>query len=222
MKQDKIKLVVFDCDGVLVDTEATYSKITHKTLNDFGIEITLENVRRKYCGVSLELLHKELQDQLGVTLQKFVDQFKKNEPAFYGHPKMIQGIDKLITQIHLPKCVASSSPKSKLTEILNTTGLIKEFGENYFSAADLGKYKPEPDVYLHAVKTMGFEPQNAIALEDSVVGVTSAKRAGLRVVGFIGGKHCVHDINLHLREAGAMEVIDKPEKFLDIIEKIGY
>ncbi len=222
MKHEKIKLVVFDCDGVLVDTEATYSKITHKTLNDLGLDISLDGVRKKYCGVSLELLHSELEKELGVSLQEFINQFRKNEPALYGHPQMIQGIDKLIAKIHLPKCVASSSPKAKLTEILNTTGLIKEFGENYFSAADLGKYKPEPDVYLHAVKTMGFEPKNAIALEDSVVGVTSAKRAGLKVVGFIGGKHCVDDVAERLKEAGAMEVIDKPESFLKIIEEIGY
>ncbi len=222
MKEEKIKLVVFDCDGVLVDTEAVYSTITHKTLNDLGLDISLENVRKKYCGVSLELLHGELKEQLGVTLQEFIDQFKKNEPSLYGKPEMIQGMDKLIAKIHLPKCVASSSPKAKLTEILNATGLIKEFGENYFSAADLGKYKPEPDVYLHAVKTMGFEPKNAIALEDSVVGVTSAKRAGLRVVGFIGGKHCVYDVATNLKKAGAMEVIDKPETFFEIIERIGY
>jgi HAD superfamily hydrolase (TIGR01509 family) len=182
----KYKCIIFDCDGVLVDSE----KISIGTLvamaTSFGVSLEYENANRLFLGKSLEFCFDYIESQSDKKLpSNFEEEFRiRSFEAFKSDLKPIEGIHELLNQLEVPFCVASNGPADKIRLNLTTTLLIDQFEGAIFSAYDINSWKPEPGLYLHAVKTMGFEVKDCVVIEDSAVGVQAALSGGFDVFGF--------------------------------------
>lgn len=186
----KYKCIIFDCDGVLVDSEAISAKIFQEIAAELGFEIGFETVLEQITGTSmkenLKFFSENIDDELPAN---FETEFRKRSyEAFKIDLKPIIGIHDLIEKIKVPIGVASSGPVEKIRLNLTTTKLIKYFDNNIFSSYEIGSWKPDPEIYIHAAKTMGFQPEECAVIEDSLVGVRAAKAGGFNVFGFAHGK----------------------------------
>ena len=177
------KLIIFDCDGVLVDSEPIANKVLAKLLSEIGIPTTYEQSLDLFLGKSWkdsliiinELLGKKPPPDL---YEIYMDRMFKE---FEDHLRPIQGIEQVLQSINANYCVASSGPHQKIRKTLGVTGLLPLFEGKIFSSTDVGKGKPEPDLFLHACSMMGYTPQQTIVIEDSLAGIQAARSAGMRV-----------------------------------------
>lgn len=182
----KYKCIIFDCDGVLVDSE----KISIKTLVAMaaiiGVELEEENAYQLFLGKSLAFCFDYIKSQSDKKLPiHFEEEFRlRSFEAFKSDLKPIEGIHELLSQLEVPFCVASNGPADKIRLNLTSTQLIDQFEGAIFSAYDINSWKPDPELFLHAAKTMGFEVQDCVVIEDSAVGVQAALSGGFAVFGF--------------------------------------
>jgi len=203
------KLIIFDCDGVLIDSEDLGCKILASALQSAGCSISLEEVTRRFTGINFREMSRILRaDYHFVIPAGFEEQVKERvEGAFRTVLRPIAGVRSLLEQLNTMVCVASSSTPRKLRLGLQVTRLLPLFHPNIFSTAMVPNGKPAPDIFLHAAQTMGVAPQDSVVVEDSVAGVTAGVRAGMRVIGFCGGSHCGPGHAELLTAAGADVVI---------------
>ncbi len=187
----KYKCIIFDCDGILVDSEAISAKIFKEMAAELGFEIDFETVLEQITGTSMKENLKFFSENIkGELPAEFETDFRKRSyEAFKTDLKPIKGIHDLLEKISIPVGVASSGPIEKIKLNLTTTNLIDYFGNNIFSCYEIGSWKPEPDIYLHAAKLMGFKPGECAVIEDSLVGVQAAKEGGFDVFGFAHSKN---------------------------------
>lgn len=192
--------VIFDCDGVLVESETLIAKILVRMTNDLGGNLTLTEGLRLFHGAQLDLCVARIAEYLGrdVTADIAAEYQRRSAEIFRNEITAIDGVDELIRSLIVPTCVVSNSSREKLILNLEATGLIHHFGDRVYSACDLSRWKPEPDIYLHAAARLDFDPSRCIAIEDSVIGVQSAAQAGMAVIGF--GRP---DLAPDLRRSGA-------------------
>jgi HAD superfamily hydrolase (TIGR01509 family) len=203
-------LLIFDCDGVLVDSEALACEIDAQILTGIGLAYSAQDIARKFVGVSfkdmvagLEAEHAcTLPDDLGAQIDSAL--FAKFETDL----KPIEGVREAILSLPYPRCVASSSTPGRIALSLRVTGLSDLF-DNVFSSTQVKRGKPAPDLFLHAAERMGANPQDCLVIEDSSAGVQGALAAGMRVIGFVGGAHCGPEHAEKLRRAGASVVIER-------------
>jgi HAD superfamily hydrolase (TIGR01509 family) len=203
-------LLIFDCDGVLVDSEYLFARVASACLNDIGIEMDSTEATRRFAGVSIKDMLARVALERGAALPDgFEDLVIRREDEAYARLlEPISGVRKAILSIPLPRCVASSSLPERIFASLAVTRLDDLFAETArFSTALVANGKPAPDIYLHAARKMGERPQSCIVIEDSVPGVEGAVAAGMRVIGFTGGRHCADDHGERLEAAGAHRVI---------------
>lgn len=186
----KYKCIIFDCDGVLVDSEAISAKIFQEMAAELGFNVDFETVLEQITGTSMKENLKFFSENIeGELPANFETEFRKRSyEAFKTDLKPINGIHDLLEKIKIPIGVASSGPVEKIKLNLTTTNLIDYFDKNIFSCYDIGSWKPEPKIYLHAAKTMGFKPEECAVIEDSLVGVQAAITGGFNVFGFAHGK----------------------------------
>lgn len=182
----KYKCVIFDCDGVLVDSEPLSNGMLVTMANELGASIDLDYAYRTFKGHSLqhcvEVLSQHLQRPLPPS---FVDDFRRRSyELFEAEIKPISGVEVILKNLEIPFCVASSGPKEKIRLNLEKTGLLEYFENAIFSCYDIQSWKPEPDIFLHAASSMGFGVQDCVVIEDSFSGVTAAKRGGFEVLAF--------------------------------------
>lgn len=204
-----IDLIIFDCDGVLVDSEIIANKCFSDYLNAHGIPTTPSEVIEKHVGRSMASC-KIMLEQSGHSLpDSFVDDIRSNMLEALSHGiDPIAGIHQALDQIDLPVCVASSGRFVKIRQSLKLTNLSAYFEDNIFSASQVDHPKPAPDLFLLAAKTMGFDPARALVIEDSSVGVQGGVSAHMNVVGFTGGSHCEPGHGHALRQRGAHHILD--------------
>lgn len=183
----KYKCIIFDCDGVLVDSEAISSGVLTEMANELGIEISHEEALENFTGKSLQFSLKYIETAYGQPLpEDFELQFRqKSFEQFALNLQPIDGIHELLNSLSLPFCVASSGPTEKIIRNLTTTNLIQHFEGKIFSSYDIQSWKPEPDIFLHAAKSMGFEVHECIVIEDSSTGIQAAQSGGFDVLGFV-------------------------------------
>jgi HAD superfamily hydrolase (TIGR01509 family) len=186
----KYKCIIFDCDGVLVDSEAISAKVFQKMISELGFELDFETVLEQITGTSMKENLKFFSEKINGELPTdFESDFRKRSyEAYKTELKPIIGIHNLLEKIKVPVAVASSGPVEKIELNLKSTRLIDYFGESIFSCYEIGSWKPEPEIYLHAAKTMGFQPEECAVIEDSLVGVQAAIAGGFNVFGFANGK----------------------------------
>lgn len=217
----KIKLVIFDCDGVLVDSEYLAAQIHAELLSEAGFPISAAEVTRRYTGLSFTDILKEAEKTSGKPVsaalidkagQYFKKQMKKDLAAIAGVRACVEAIRH---DLHLPYCICSNSESANIKAMLEQVKLYDLFRGRIFSAPEVGtkKNKPAPDVYLFAAEQAGITPKTCLVLEDSVHGVAAAAAAGMRVVGFTGGRHAWPRLSGDLMEAGAETVIARQQDF---------
>ena len=182
----KYKCIIFDCDGVLVDSESISAKVFREMAMELGCNLDFETVRKQITGTSMKENLKFFAECVGHELSDdFESEFRRRSyEAFKTELKPVKGIHSLLEKITVPYCTASSGPQKKIRLNLTTTNLIGKFNDNIFSSYDIGSWKPEPDIYLHAAKQMGFQPQECAIIEDSLTGVKAAKAGGFDVFAF--------------------------------------
>ena len=189
------KCVIFDCDGVLVDSEPIGNQILVDMANHLGADIDLTFAMNHFKGSHFKecvtIISKVVTQPIPETFE--AEYRRSSLEAFEKHLKPIDGVTQVIKQLQLPFCVASSGMESKMKFNLNLVGLLPYFEKKLFSCYTIQKFKPEPDVFLWAAKTMGFEPHECVVIEDSVLGVKGALKGGFDVFGFTA-----HDTNNEL------------------------
>lgn len=184
-------LVIFDCDGVLVDSEPLSIRVLIELLAKRGVTLDIEAGYAQFLGRSLATIRQALADEHGLVLDDAaLDQHRRDLFAtFEAELLPILGIAEALPRLAAPFCVASSSQPERIELSLRVTGLWPHFAGRAFSATMVARGKPAPDLFLHAAAVMGHPPSAAVVVEDSPVGVQAAKAAGMRVVGFLGGGH---------------------------------
>ncbi|HKI88358.1 MAG TPA: HAD-IA family hydrolase [Draconibacterium sp.] len=182
----KYKCIIFDCDGVLVDSEKISAQVFQKMLSELGCDLDIEMVLEQITGTSMKGNLKFFADKVGRNLpDNFEEEFRsRSYEVFKTELKPVKGIHSLLEKITVPYCTASSGPQKKIRLNLTTTNLIDKFDSNIFSSYDIGSWKPESDIYLYAARQMGFEPNECAVIEDSIAGVKAARAGGFDVFGF--------------------------------------
>ncbi|MGY3440148.1 HAD family hydrolase [Bradyrhizobium sp. USDA 4473] len=198
-------LVIFDCDGVLVDSEALSCRCLAEAMVRAGIAMTTERALELFLGRSTSALLEYCRDVGEPLPANFLpDLAVQVRETFSSQLKPIAGVAAVLAQLRLPYCVASSSDLARVKYSLELTGLAASFGPRLYTAQMVRHGKPAPDLFLHAASAMGADPGRTLVIEDSVSGVTAAKAAGMKVWGFVGGTHYrLTDGNALLRQAGA-------------------
>ena len=182
-------LVIFDCDGVLVDSETIANRIMAEAITATGIPMTYEECRARFVGGTLQRVIDTLEEWLGKPLPAgWKEAFEaRRNAAFREELKPVPGIAAALEAIRAsgtPICVASSGNLEKMNLTLGLTGLKTPFGGKLFSATMVSHGKPEPDLFLYAAEQMGQAPENCVVVEDSLLGVTAAMAAGMRVLAY--------------------------------------
>jgi HAD superfamily hydrolase (TIGR01509 family) len=217
-----IDLIIFDCDGVLVDSEVISCRVHSEMLTRHGYPITAEQVLQRFLGVSDREARQTIEAELGRKLpDNFETQMKQAALQRYASELgAIPHIGEAIASLRLPKCVASSGTPGKIRHGLTCAGLYDQFSPHIFSATQVKRGKPAPDLFLFAAGQMGAAPQRCVVIEDSVPGVTGARAAGMTVLGFHGGSHCTPGHAAMLRKAGAGATFDDMRQLPALIGEI--
>ena len=205
---DTSKLIVFDCDGVLVDSEILACGVQARALTQYGLPLSGADVARRFLGMSARDMRTILEADLGRPLPDDHEARCAAElyDLFRRELQPVQGIVDVATALRdaeHPRCVASSSSPERIALALDVVGLRELFRPHVFSSTMVARGKPAPDLFLYAADAMGFAPADCVVVEDSVNGVKAARSAGMDVLGFLGGAHCPPDHHEHLRQAGA-------------------
>lgn len=184
-------LVIFDCDGVLVDSEPLSVRVLVEALNRHGVDMAEEEAYRRFLGRSLATMKQVMDEEYGFhTGPEFLEAMRLDlYSRFKKELQPIPGIGDTLDRLQTARCVASSSNPDRIRLSLTITGLIDKLEPNIFSATMVKNGKPAPDLFLHAASQMGFDPKDCIVIEDSPAGIEAAQRAGMTVFGFTGGSH---------------------------------
>ncbi len=220
---ERVDLVIFDCDGVLVDSEVISCRAHAETLTRHGYPITAEQVLTRFLGVSDREARQAIETELGRKLpDDFETQIKQAALRRYADDlQSIPYVSEAVAAISLPKCVASSGTHEKIRHGLTCAGLYDVLAPNIFSATQVMNGKPAPDLFLFAAEQMRASPERCIVIEDSIPGITGALAAGMTVLGFNGGSHCRPGYAETLRAAGAIMTFDDMRQLPGLIGQIG-
>jgi HAD superfamily hydrolase (TIGR01509 family) len=202
-------LIIFDCDGVLVDSEIIAHTLMAQMMTGLGHPMTTAEAVQKFAGRSLVDILSLLEASLGRSIPDDLGQrYGRLLLERLGRDlKPIAGVKAAIAALPYPRCVASSSSLERIRLSLEATGLASLFGANIFSATQVAHGKPAPDLYLFASRRMGAAPERCVVVEDSALGVTAGRAAGMKVIGFTGAAHATLDAAQRLAAAGACSVI---------------
>lgn len=179
-----IKCIIFDCDGTLVDSEYLCNLGLEIMLKDYGIESSANEMMERYRGGKLAAILQDIESHYQVKFKdNFVESYRKLvDELFDKKLRPCEGVEHALSEIMLPKCVASSGPIEKINKALSITGLNEYFNGKIYSSYVVGSWKPDPGIFLHAAKEMGFQPNECAVVEDSPVGIAAAKAAGMRPI----------------------------------------
>ncbi len=184
-------LVIFDCDGVLIDSEVISAQMLIEALVPFGVSIDREFVSRHFLGRSYPVVLAEVRQRFGVALPPtFETEYRARLlAAFEERLQVMPGAQAMLAAMARPWCVATSSSPARARRSLQITGLADLVGERLFTVAEVAHGKPAPDLFLHAAARMGVAPDRCLVLEDSLNGIRAARAAGMPVWRFTGGCH---------------------------------
>lgn len=196
-----VKCIIFDCDGVLVDTEKIGNGILLSMAAELGFEMKLEDAYRDFNGRNLKECFQEIEKGIGKRLPESFerDYRERSFAAFKTQVKPMEGIVSFLENLKIPYCVASSGPVDKIRLNLEVAGLLDKFENKIYSAYEINSWKPDPGIFLHAAKEMGFNVEDCIVVEDSKAGVIAGIRGGFKVYGFANGYN-----NTDLEQEGAI------------------
>ncbi|MFI2763497.1 HAD family hydrolase [Streptomyces echinatus] len=184
-----IELVIFDCDGVLVDSERIAARVQVALGAELGWPLTEDEVVDRFIGRSHAAIRDQVAAQLGEdTAVTWSERFEQlHREAVDAELSPVEGLPEALDALTLPTCVASSGSHDKMRHTLGRTGLYERFAGRIFSATEVSHGKPAPDLFLHAARQMGVDPAACLVIEDSQPGVRAARAAGMRSFGYAGG-----------------------------------
>ena len=207
-----ISAVIFDCDGVLVDSEVLALEVELAILAEQGLQFEREDYVTRFMGLSTSAFHDEIdresQTRIGRPISEVIrtDLATRLRQTMIARLTEIPGAGAAVAGTALLKAVASSSTREGLERKLRQVGLWDHFEPHVYSADHVANAKPAPDLFLHAAQALGVSPNECLVLEDSVNGVIAARRAGMLVWGFLGGGHAHDGLRTKLTEAGAERI----------------
>jgi HAD superfamily hydrolase (TIGR01509 family) len=182
----RFELVIFDCDGVLVDSETVALPVLRQMLAELDAHLELPEVHRRFGGLSIPQVIAAVTDTLdAMPPADFEAEFmRRSEDALRAEPIPIDGVPDLLASLELPFCTASNAESEEIRVNLEIAGLRHHFGDRLFTANDVQHPKPAPDLYLLAARTMGFDPAVCAVVEDTPIGVAAGAAAGMHVFGY--------------------------------------
>lgn len=191
------RLIIFDCDGVLVDSEIVANRIEAEALTSIGYPLTTEECIKRFTGVSTKGLREIIFEESGleISLDFLAKQQDRILKAFETELKpLTKEVLQMIEEANIMRCIASSSPLNRVTKSLELTRLTSFFNrDSIFTSQQVVKGKPAPDLFLFAAEQMGFSSENCLVIEDSFSGIQAAISAGMQVIGFLGGSHTQYE-----------------------------
>jgi HAD superfamily hydrolase (TIGR01509 family) len=214
-----VDLVVFDCDGVLIDSEFLAARVESEVLAELGFTLSPAEITARYSGLSDLSMRRGLEALFGCSLPEDFEERsrRRTRSVFERELRAMEGAAEAIRGIGSRVCVASSSEPERLRHSLELVGLLDAFAPHVYSAVEVERGKPAPDLFLHAAARCGAEPVRCTVIEDSRFGVEAARAAGMRALGFVGGRHCGPDRRRQLLEAGAELVFDRMDELLALL-----
>ncbi|WP_445218843.1 HAD family hydrolase [Bradyrhizobium sp. Pa8] len=217
-----VDLIIFDCDGVLVDSEVISCRAHADVLTRHGYPITPEQVSARFLGRSTRQANLEIETELGRKLTEayhgdLQDQLFR---SFEADLEAIRGIHDVLDVVTQAVCVASSGSHERMRVSLGRTSLYQRLAPNIFSSSQVKNGKPAPDLFLFAAKEMGVAPERCVVIEDSLAGIAGARAAGMTVFGFCGGSHCGGGHAETLREAGADLTFADMHQLPDLVRRV--
>lgn len=217
-------LVIFDCDGVLADSEIIAARVEAQLLTAAGFEITPEELAQTYAGLTFRdiLLRIEQETQTPFQASLIDEAARQVDKRLAREVRIIDGALEAVLSVKSKRCICSNSGTKRLDTTMTRIGLKPLFEGAIFSVLDLpsGQPKPAPDIFLHSARKMGADPANSFVIEDSVHGVAGAVAAGMRVIGFTGASHSFSGHADLLTEAGAETVIHRWADFPAVISAL--
>jgi beta-phosphoglucomutase-like phosphatase (HAD superfamily) len=208
-----MEAVIFDCDGVLVDSEILAVRVGLRAVKELGLSYSEDEYIHRFLGTTMNAYFKNVEEDHreahGTSIPDgfFETLLSDSRDEMDAALVAIEGTHAAVESIAVPLAVASSSGVERLNFKLNKTGLFEAFAPHIYSGELVQHGKPAPDLYLHAADKLDVAAKACVAIEDSVHGVISAKAAGMTVVGFIGGGHCRAGHDAYLSDAGADIVV---------------
>ena len=202
--------IIFDFDGVIVDSEIVSNTALAETLTGLGSPTTVDQALERYCGKRWTDCEPLIEEQLGRRLpERFVEELVEQAvERLKAETALIAGVGDFVgAHAHRGRAIASSSALEWLVECLARFDIDHHFGEHVYSAAQIERGKPHPDIYLHAADRLNVTPDRALVIEDSPTGAAAGAAAGMTVVGFLGGSHIRDGHGARLRDAGADHVV---------------
>ncbi len=218
-----IRLVIFDCDGVLLNSEEIGNRIEVESLKTLNINIDTEDYQRRFAGVTTKNSFATIAQESGINIsaQFLAETENKVVSALEKDVKVIPHVYDALQQIRFPKIVASNSHFDRLSKLLTLKKLIHFFDGYIFSADMVGHPKPAPDLYLYAANKMHIPTEECLVIEDSVTGIQAARQASMKVLGFINSQNATHESKEKLLKAGALQVFCDMKELPNIIHKWG-
>ena len=184
-------LVIFDCDGVLIDSEIISAQMLIAELATLGVRVDLDYVAQHFLGRSYPTVMAQIRSDFALNLPaSFEDAYRARLlVAFERALVVMPGVVEVLAALDLPYCVATSSSPGRVEQSLRMTGLWEVANGRIFTASEVARGKPAPDLFLHAAARMGVEPARCLVIEDSLTGIRAARAAGMEVWRFVGGSH---------------------------------
>jgi HAD superfamily hydrolase (TIGR01509 family) len=213
-------LVIFDCDGVLVDSEVIACRAVSEALAEFGLRLGVDEIAERFIGTSGKDMYAALEAEWGCALPEALRTrvAARSRELFDRELRPVAGVAAALAELAGPRCVASSSGPEAIGYKLGRTDLLRCFEPAaLFSSHMVSRGKPAPDLFLHAARCMRAVPERCLVIEDSVPGVTAAKVAGMTAYGFIGASHCRPEHKGRLSAAGADLVFAEMPELLTLI-----
>jgi HAD superfamily hydrolase (TIGR01509 family) len=191
-------LIIFDCDGTLVDSEKIANEVFIEQVKEYGVLLNEEEAWQNFPGTSLASCIAYIENHYATRLpEDFEPEYRaRTKIAFKRFLKPIPGVADALSRIKHQKCVASNGPAYMIKFNLGNTGLLPHFNDRIFSAHDINRWKPDPALFLHAAKACGYDSNRTIVVEDSPAGITGANAAGMKVLAFIHDHNSYTDNNI--------------------------
>ncbi len=217
--REKPDLVIFDCDGVLIDSQVIQCRIDAAELTRLGFSVTAEELAQQFIGTATKDMQAHVELALGRPLSKDFEATRDRlvDAAYRTELQAVAGVVDVLGRIGLPICVASNAQLDRLREVLALTRLLPFFEPNVFGADLVARPKPAPDLFLHAAACLGASPSRCVVIEDSETGIRAAKAAGMQVLGFYGAGHCFPGYEKTLIAAGASAVFSSMSGLLPLL-----
>ena len=217
-----ISHIIFDCDGVLIDSEKISMDVDLALLAQNGIDLSEAEMHHRFVGTTFEAMVRELESEYKRTLPPDLSARKDGMmlDLYRRDLKPVPGVIPMLNKLNLPKSIGTNGPRDRALAALRMTGLEPYFGERLTTYEDVKNGKPAPDIYLLAAQRAGFKPSHCLVVEDSVTGVTSALAAGCKVIGFTGVAHDPAAKAKELKKLGVSHVIQDMNELLNAISPI--